>query len=237
MTFLGPKPEDEDVSRMTTDGLIAVQQISEEAATTVVLKENPADCLTAATSEPKASHHPHEPKTNRISKKEVLIWAPALATEPIAMLRDWIYKVEDADFDNIILVLNGPGSERVCLELRKEVRRSQVQIAWLSGSGSIGSCQTFVTHLFLQSKLRLLVRIDPDGQFRIKSIKRMLSRFAVTETARPDVIIAQRDQANIGGRMRFLGSVLLRMLAAYFANFADPNSGLYVLNRKAAVLL
>ena len=125
---------------------------------------------------------------NAISKKKVLIWAPVLATEPINMLLEWVHAVRKAGFDNVVLIFNGPGSESACMELRNKIRRNQVRIEWISGSGSIGSCQTFVTHLFLQSKARLLARVDPDGQFPIGCIERSLSAF---EVECPDAIIGQ----------------------------------------------
>lgn len=34
----------------------------------------------------KVRHHSHQPKAKAVSKKEVLIWAPSLPTEPFGML-------------------------------------------------------------------------------------------------------------------------------------------------------
>ena len=169
-----------------------------------------------------------------ISKKDVLIFAPVLASELKDMLLQWVSDVKGAGFDNIILVFNGPGAEIACRALRKEVS-SSIRIDWLSGPSSIGSCQTIVTQLFLQSNLRLLVRIDADLQFSVSDIERLLNPFA--GTGRSDVVIAQRDEASVGGRMRFLGNALLRLFGQLFGIFADPNCGLYVLNRKAAAVL
>ena len=185
----------------------------------------------------KVRHHSHRPKAKAVSKKEVLIWAPALAMEPIAMLIQWIRAVEAAGFVNAVLVFNGSGSERACKALRKEVISHKIMIKWLSGPASIGTCQAFVTHLFLKSRAKYIFRVDPDGQFPIKCIERLLRLFEVTGSVRPDVIMGQRDEAGVAGRTRFLGNVVLRLLAMHFANFADPNCGLYVMNRKAAAIL
>jgi hypothetical protein len=175
---------------------------------------------------------------NPISKKEVLIWAPVLATEPLNMVLNWLHAVKKAGFDNTVLIFNGPGSEKACTELRREILSSNKMLTTcLSGSPSIGSCQAFVTHLFLQSKARFLVRVDVDLQFPIKCVEKLLRPFEIQEIVSPDIVFGQRDEASAGGHVRFLGNVVLRLFALLFDVFADPNCGIYVLSRRAAALL
>jgi len=176
--------------------------------------------------------------SNAIYKKEVLIWTPVLATEPINMLLEWVYAVKKAGFDNVVLIYNGPGSERATTELQKEISGSKILITCLSGPASIGACQEFVTHIFLRSKARFLVRLDSDLQFPVKCAEKLLLHFEIQPGAVcPDVIVGQREEASTGGYLHFLGNAVLRLFALLFGIFADPNSGFYALNRKAAALL
>ena len=107
--------------------------------------------------------------TNAIcKKKDVLVWGPAKSDEPIEILAEWIRAVEAAGFENIFLVVNGQDSMKVCQLLANEANGCKAKIEWLSGPASIGLCQTFVTDLFLKSKAKYMLRIDPDGQFPIQ---------------------------------------------------------------------
>jgi len=172
---------------------------------------------------------------NTISQQDVWVWAPVLASEPQDMLLKWIHTVEAAGFCNIILIFNGSGSESASLALRKAVSSRQVQFESLPGSASIGRCQNLAMHLFLRSDALFMARIDPDGQFPIYCLERLLHLFM--EKIPPDVIVGQRDEAGVAGRSRFLGNIFLRLIALYSGIFADPNSGLYIMNRRAAALL
>jgi hypothetical protein len=174
---------------------------------------------------------------NVISKKEVLIWAPALAAEPTSMLVQWILSVQAAGFCNILLIFNGPGAKNASIQLLKKIPNRQVQVEWLSGLGSIGKCQVFATQLFLQSKFEYLLRIDPDGQFPIKCAKWLLEPYHSRADSCPDVVVGFRDEASIGGRMRYFANVFLRLFSVIFGIYADFNCGIFVMNRKAAALL
>jgi hypothetical protein len=188
-----------------------------------------------------ASNRPikeYRQKANTIFKKDVLVWAPVLDTEPIAMLIKWIHAVSAAGF-SAVLVFNGRGAEEACKALQKEVsdRKEKIILKWISGPASIGSCQEFVSDLFLKTKAKFMLRLDSDLQFPIGYVERLLQLFEVTGSAPPDIILAQRDEASVAGYTRFFGNVLLRLLSMYFANFADLNSGFYVMNRSAAAVL
>jgi len=173
-----------------------------------------------------------------ISKEKVLIWAPALASEPMDMLTKWILTVQTAGFINIVLVLNGPGAKNASEKLSKKFHSyKHVQILWLSGLGSIGKCQAFVTQIFLQSKLLYLLRIDPDGQFPIEYAQKLLEPYQNQIDLRPDVVIGFREEASIGGHLRYFANIILRLFAVIFGIYADPNCGFYAMNRKAAALL
>lgn len=174
---------------------------------------------------------------NAISKKEILIWAPVLATEPINMLLEWVHAVQKAGFDNVVFIFNGPGAKNASAELRKKIHDRHVQIEWLSGLGSIGKCQAFVTQIFLKSKLLYLLRVDPDGQFPIEHAGRLLEPYQSQADLRPDVVVGFRDEASIGGRMRYFANIVLRLFGVIFGIYADLNCGFYVMNRKAAALL
>lgn len=171
----------------------------------------------------------------RINPKDVFVWSPVQACEPIDMLIQWISDVEAVGFCNFVLVINGLGSESVCKELRKAATGGQVQIEFLSGPASIGRCQNLVMHLFLSSDARFMVRVDSDGQFPIWSIDRLLLPF--TEQSPPDVVIGQRDEASVSGRKRFLANIFLRMVSLHCGIFGDPNSGCYIINHRAAANL
>lgn len=177
------------------------------------------------------------PANDIISKDEVLIWAPALASEPMDMLIRWILAVQAASFRNILVVFNGPGAKNASAKLSKKFHDRHVQIEWLSGFGSIGKCQTFVTQIFLQSKFLYLFRVDPDGQFPIEYAGRLLEPYQSQVDLRPDVVVGFRDEASIGGRMRYIANIVLRLFAVIFGIYADLNCGFYVINRKAAALL
>jgi hypothetical protein len=177
------------------------------------------------------------PVNDMIPKNKVLIWTPALASEPRDMLIRWILTVQAAGFRNILLVFNGPGAKNASAKLRKKFHDRHVQIKWLSGLGSIGKCQVFVTQIFLQSKLLYLLRVDPDGQFPIEYAGRLLEPYQSQADLRPDVVVGFRDEASIGGRMRYFANIVLRLFAVIFGIYADLNCGFYVMNRKAAALL
>jgi len=172
-----------------------------------------------------------------IPKNKVLIWAPTLASEPRDMLIRWILTVQAAGFRNILLVFNGLGAKNASAKLSKKFHSRHVQIKWLSGSGSIGKCQAFVTQIFLQSKLLYLLRVDPDGQFPIEYAGWLLEPYQSQVDLRPDVVVGFRDEASIGGRMRYFANIVLRLFAVIFGIYADLNCGFYVMNRKAAAFL
>ncbi len=168
--------------------------------------------------------------------KTIWVWAPALASEPRDVLLRWGREMATVAFGSeakVVLVVNGPGSESACISLRRDMPRG-VEVSWVSGPASIGRAQQLMTHQFLQSDARLLARIDPDGQFSVNCLKKLRSCLTPNGS---DVIVAQRDEASIAGCMRFLGNVILRFLALCVGIVADPNSGCYVMNRKAAAVL
>lgn len=168
------------------------------------------------------------------NKIKTLVWAPALARELKEMLQAWAKQASGLGTDvEVAIVLNGPGSEQAASELRQETPPS-VQIYALPGPASIGRAQQFVTHRFLRSEAQVLARIDPDGQFPLSSLAELCRRLV---PGGPDVVIAQRDEASVAGRLHFLGNVILRLVAMRMGLVADPNSGCYAMNRKAAAAL
>lgn len=175
-------------------------------------------------------------KSDSTAKNQVQIWAPTLASEPLDMLIKWILTVQAAGFMNILLVFNGPGAKNASAKLSKKFNDGHVQIEWLSGSGSIGKCQTFVTQIFLQSKFQYLLRIDPDGQFPIDCAFRLLELYQSQDDL-PNVVVGFRDESSIGGRMRYIANTVLRLLAVICGIYADLNCGIYILDKRAAALL
>jgi hypothetical protein len=150
------------------------------------------------------------------------------------MLQTWAKQASRLGTEvEVAIVLNGPGSEQAASELRQETPPS-VQILALPGAASIGLAQQFVTHRFLRSEAQVLARIDPDGQFPLSSLAELCRRLV---PGGPDVVIAQRDEASVAGRLHFLGNVILRLVAMHLGLVADPNSGCYAMNRKAAAAL
>jgi len=165
---------------------------------------------------------------------KMLVFAPALATEPKEMLLAWARGVSGLGTGvEAVIVLNGPGSERAAHELRKDTPPG-VQVHALPGLASIGRAQQFIMHQFLRSDSQILVRIDPDGQFPLCVLPELCRRLLPSG---PDVVVIQRDEVGVSGRIRFLGNVILRLDAMRLGLVADPNSGCYVMNRRAAAAL
>lgn len=162
---------------------------------------------------------------------KILIWAPALATEPKEMLVEWAQNTSRLMLGmQVVMVLNGPGSERASHEIRRSIPPS-VHVYALPGPASIGKAQQFMMHRFLQSDAQVLVRIDPDNQFSLGSLARLCGSLV---PGGPDVVVGQRDEASVSGRIRFLGNVILRFVAVQMGLVADPNSGCYAMGRRAA---
>ncbi len=61
--------------------------------------------------------------------------------------------------------------------------------------------------------------------------------FAIQETHSEVASVGPFDFRHVAGRTRFLGNVIMRLVGLCFGTVGDPNSGLYILNRKAAALL
>lgn len=165
---------------------------------------------------------------------KIVIWAPALATEPTEMILAWAKAAARLMTGvHIVVIFNGPGSEQVAHELWRDAP-PEVQICALPGAASIGRAQQFVMQQFLRTNEQVLARIDPDGQFPLSSLIELCHRLV---SGGPDVVVAQRDEASASGRIRFLGNVALRLVALRLGMFADLNSGCYVMNRRAAAVL
>ena len=166
-------------------------------------------------------------------KRIAIVFAPALDTEPTEMMVDWACEAQAEGFTNIAVVFNGPRAHQAGNQLGREIQSPHVSIHCLSGPASIGKCQSFMGHLFLQSKARLLVRVDPDGQFPVSSLNQLLAR----STTGADVIWAQRDEPSVAGVTRFLGNTMLRAIGLLRRLPGDPNSGCYALTQRAAAVL
>ena len=183
-----------------------------------------------------ASRHETVGPESSVYKTRPLVWAPALGSEPEELLLEWAREVESAGLGTerkVLLILNGHGAESLCSSLLRRISRS-VEVCSLPGPASIGRVQQFVMHRFLQSDAQVLARIDPDGQFPIRHLQELATHLTPDG---PDILVGQRDEAGVAGRTRFLGNVVQRLLALRFRIVADPNSGFYLLNRKAAAVL
>ena len=167
-------------------------------------------------------------------KKETWVWAPVLSTEPFNMLLKWTEAVLQLGFTNVCLIFNGPNAEAACKKFQSKLYNDLVQVEWLSGRASIGACQTFIMHRFLQSKAKYLCRIDPDLQFSVLDITKLLKHLADSKCG---VVEAQRDEASVAGRMRVLANFILRYLALKLNIWGDPNSGFYVQKRESTSVL
>ena len=89
-------------------------------------------------------------------------------------------------------------------------------------------------HRFLQTDAQFLARTDPDGQFPASSLREMIS---CMRRRGADMVVGQRDEASVSGYVRFVANVILRLAALHSGMVADPNSGCYVMNRRAAAAL
>ena len=173
-----------------------------------ILEFHPGDSCCGLSGAGQFTAQVPEQQASDAKKKRTLVWAPALSTEPVEMLRDWIRDVTDAGFDDCFLVINGPGAESTCNELCKITKEYKALIHWVSGSASIGTAQTLAAQLFLQnSAADYIVRIDSDGQFPVQCIGQMLQLFDLKIP--PDIVVGQRDDIGAGGRLRWLGNFIL----------------------------
>ncbi len=174
--------------------------------------------------------------TDPAPKITLWVWFPAVPSEPAQMLVAWGREFVATWLGTPIkafLILNGPGAAPAGEALRRDMPAG-VEVCCLTDRASIGNAQQFVMHRFLRSDAAILARVDPDGQFSLGSVAEMCRRLT---TNGPDVIVAQRDEASVSGRIHFLGNVVLRLVAMRLGLLTDLNSGCYAMNRKAAAAL
>lgn len=173
----------------------------------------------------------------KTGRSEVMVWLPSLPSEDQTRLLAFINACNAAGYLRPFLVLNGPAAEQARCELVRKIAEAGLCAKVRSlPIASIGGAQMLAVHLFLQDpNAKILVRIDPDGQFPVDCISQLLAPFATASP--PDVVVGFRDEAGSGGFSRFLGNVVLRLIAQRCGITADPCSGAYALSKKAAALL
>jgi len=166
-----------------------------------------------------------------------MVWGPSLPSEDQTRLLQCVETCNAAGYSRLCLIINGPSADEARSQLVRKVAEAGLWVEVLSlPIASIGGAQMLAMHRFLEDRnAKILVRIDPDGQFPVSCITDLLDAFELPSS--PDVVMGQRDEAGIAGGIRFVGNVLLRTWALCIGISGDPNCGFYAMNRHAAAVL